>query len=999
MLARHTALAIIAHVALPFCPPAVSAQDPDRGFDRLFELGLPDPADGEYVSVRFGPGLGMPGHSPWDRASLENELDGRGWLLPPPEGQVLPLLVSPGDAPVLLLSRARLDELVGEHYFAAEVAASRQRVWRQLHDQAAAAGYPLVLAEAEPVDPADDIQWWTTLANDPGRDARQHDHGISDELLLIIAACWHRQGEPMLAAALAAPVLADADEAARVLDHCGWILAQHRYDSALRRFGVGAADWRQTHQALSGLLQQFGDSWPMAPAVELLAGRMERQIALDAAAAEAGGDEAAVALHADAGELTPAALHWWQAIGQAGPQQRESMAWNWGDAQFRAVGNHLMSLWISGDTWAENPADLGMFAGGTPIVFIRVLGHLSGGMAPLWNDLVEAGPEAIPWLAAGLGDDTLLPWVIPGDPWMTPILLMEHSTGENLSEHELQTHYRALNRPITRGELAQAMLDGLGATDHRHDDPESARDAALDLHDRLNGTSGVELAAILLENFGDRHARLVVTALLDNESPGPRMLVEQCLLHGEVPGRLAVDYVRRHRVNAADFVATLRAHMEEDDQPGSGFVSAREMEQMEFLAAGTTLEQLIATFLADDATRPETDGSMTPETFRRLVTLTYDTGNNQEQAQATLTSLVAGAARADDRAKVQILAQVALAYARGAGHRFNYTVDFLNAHPEFMQAIDLLLADDRPFVADIHHGILDPAWYARLTLLNLLHPRNQFAGGPPPWLSTDESNRLIDLSVRQLMAGDPPPEFPSADHVSADRTAELRREWREFDPGQANVDTAVEALTLDERVALAAAFKGWTGAPAGLQTRSWSVQEIRIEASAAGEDPAWWQQLQGSPLDEAMLFRIILQAHRALAGQRKMIVLVEQRSLGRGIRITVAGRDFHEPSIDDHTRTFADTPGGIAGTVHWTMITSQPEHFSSGSFGFDPAVALPADDMDPAAGWDRLNEPLSRVSLGDRLAGLQELAGDHFNPGFRFILNVGIPADSVHSRQ
>lgn len=245
------------------CVTGVDAQTRDysAGFDRLFQLGLPDVADAEYVNVsmqQYGMG-GMYDHY-WEQIKL----GGGAWLLDPSDGTEGRFLVQEGRV-MKIYEKRHLQKLRREES-ADDGKAGRARYapWDS-SDGRIGGSWKAADLKAD----LDTLIAYLEKEDDSGRSSRRYEIESISGRVFIFAALAHRKGYPEEAATLLDRLFQKAPDPREVILSGIEHLANQQYEDAMAAWGQDQ-DWAAFHERLNGLLQRFRTGWQMAPVVDRL---------------------------------------------------------------------------------------------------------------------------------------------------------------------------------------------------------------------------------------------------------------------------------------------------------------------------------------------------------------------------------------------------------------------------------------------------------------------------------------------------------------------------------------------------------------------------------------------------------------------------------------------------------------------------------------------------------------------------------------------------------
>ncbi|MEI6515708.1 MAG: hypothetical protein WCO77_07010 [bacterium] len=381
-----------------------------------------------------------------------------------------------------------------------------------------------------------------------GQEMRWDSFRQSDEpagVLFMLAAFAWQNGKTQEANVLAGRLFMLVGDSRKVIVGALNIMADAQLiasGDAFRKTG----NWKAYHTAVSGLLKKYPAGWRQAGAAKLLADRLRARAAMaepPAVTGEGLGEEDLKLAAALASETNQAGMH----VGES-------------------------ELWIL-----------------PPAKAMREMkdGSVIGCIKARWG-------KSIPLLIALVPDETLCPL------WRNevgfPIVMSYPDSDARKSEAErAQFYYNRMDRPLTRGEIARALLAPLCRRDENawNDElaPEEVIEEAKQAYATLKTLAPSALALHFLEN-GDRNQKqAAVSHMLQNNFEINAPVIEAYLLTppSDEPGGmmigsdngLAQQYVGKRGEKAAEFVEKYAAMRKKIELPAGLADNVEYVKQME----------------------------------------------------------------------------------------------------------------------------------------------------------------------------------------------------------------------------------------------------------------------------------------------------------------------------------------------------------------------------------------------------------------------------------
>jgi hypothetical protein len=591
--------------------------------------------------------------------------------------------------------------------------------------------------------------------------------------LLLMAAQLYRAGMKDEANRIADRMFALHKNPRQLLQGAVGVIATEQYNQSYREFRK-SQDWAKWHGSLTNLSARFTGSWTALPGVNHLSGLVK----------------------ARAGQAVPPPLSG-EGLGAADQELARRLA-------------------------VEPPVTVGNSFYGHECWIFPQAHHRQMARLAATNDamfaVVDRGLAAVPMLVAILKDSTLtLRDRQQGGVYVDPFMSM--GSGEEQSADAL---FNALQRPMTRGEIARSMLQPLLIVDERQRGElqrMTADDFALECEawfKEHKGKTVDQLARLYMEKGDQSQRQYAMNYMMRGKNAeANRAEVEKMLLalvkdSSETP-YIVQEYVRQRRDKASNFVEQVAAIMSVTNAPAQPQAGkggrhlrrpSRDGERETFVKQ---LRDLVSARSVRDLLNDYVSGAK-PSTMVRMK-LGEQLG--LEPADESLAALLDAAGKTDDPAKTAVLLSMlhVLKYARPGGMPGN---DDDSGEPEaapvankfdparHAERWNKLLADKRGSGRTVREAA---AW-----AIETLYSNEQGAmmpGVPMGDVSVlavlgDRGRDMLVERARARLAGKPLPELPSADKVDDARRKGLSASLIE----SADVSAALARLTADEELAL-----------------------------------------------------------------------------------------------------------------------------------------------------------------------------------------------------
>jgi hypothetical protein len=612
---------------------------------------------------------------------------------------------------------------------------------------------------------------------------------------LIFAVQLHAAGETEAASDLAAAIFALAPEKSVMIDAAITKIANDEYTRATAKFFDGY-NWQAYRDELKVMVGKFPRGWRDGPGVELLISAVEKRIAGAAA-----GQPSLAGI-----ELKPAALDALQRLLAAPDKQGLS------DAElFKKFGVNESEI-----PAAQRAAYLAMLRNEA------AEGFSSRSASWLLTEEPTEGTDPVAQLKAMRMDGLIALAAVATDETLTPRGNQSEGRSSRFSSEapSAESLYLALNRPQTRGELAMELLAQVvpAGMDREPVDAEQLRDDAVEFWKEFRAKSGVEMAGHYLAEGDRQQIQMAAGYLAASDDPAAHAVFEQAVLAGEPASYLSeVDrYLTKRGPAAAEFFKSFSKAISEaqegDDSSDNDYLFSRSGGVEKYLAGlaikvgAVSLTEMVAAALKpapdpEEEDEDEEDGSAISklesaiasvpmaECLKAFAAASAKATPNQlmDIHYLLLTRAVGGAQRAPEaeEAKVVLPAEVLDLWRPLLAN----TTSFPEAHENtpMLESVGCKnFGDSAALVLELAE--FPDSWRIFMELLRVVD-------------SPAEAFRIVRERAQAAAAGKTPPAWPSAESVSAERSAQIKSQISKLPA--AEIPPHVASLSLDERLALA----------------------------------------------------------------------------------------------------------------------------------------------------------------------------------------------------
>ena len=540
--------------------------------------------------------------------------------------------------------------------------------------------------------------------------------------------------------------------------------------------------------------------------------------------------------------------------------------------------------------------------------------------APPWQKITQRGMKAVPLLLALAKDEYLLPAESSGASFSHSDYGGWRGSSSGNSEEAVEQMYQQLSRPVTRGEVARALLQQV--LPRREDssreelDPDTLVEEVQRWYQDTGKQTPEELTTWYLEHGDQAQQQIAVAALVKTGATNNFARVEAFMLeHADEllrDGSSAGEYVRQRGRAALPFLQKLEAaaltpkkkKVAEEEEDGVIQRDDREEKaQREVLGAWRKLAEAppAEEILREVAQHPESWAKYEnvlgqqlrgPAAGKALDLLLETTiGMKDLKVRRDLLDLVwhplYTLGRSDEKEEEPdedappAAADPALTAAMAA---------FLTKHASAWQT---LLADERP-LPTAPGDADDVATFADVAAqwIERLFGREPGAENAPPGLWDAMGQALIKARARARLAHQPLPGWPKAERVTPARRAEIAARLQAA--GVAELAAVVQGLTDDEKLALSEETAQRAELQKVLRPLAFSVQRVQVNGST-GELARAVLPWAGRPLTKSDVDKLIeVSRGLAAAGQSAHLKLWRGQGL-TGFRVAVTEYDRTMP--------------------------------------------------------------------------------------------------------
>ena len=522
-----------------------------EGLDRLAELGLPDMKGALWIK--------LPGESEsyftssYQFQEMAANLSGNAWKLPTEPPSYLEF----GSATKLDSGDSKAeDEEDGED-------AKPSLLGKMLRNYQEKNPEP----KKEPKAPEPDI---SLAAKDAGKivkalakasvaesvnDSMEYGDANLHGRLMLFAAQLQAAGETESADSLAAALFNAAENDAALIDGAISHLADTDYAAAANAF-FDTTDWQAYQAAVKALLEKFPRGWTDAPAVALLSSNLEKRAATPPPLSLPG-----IAIMPEALALLDKLL-----VKQTVKTSDEALA----KAQGVDLSKYPARQRAEMIHWLRSNAGEGVSFSDPTLWLLPSEGKKDSQPASPIEALKAMRMDGFIALAAAVTDETLVPIRKQNDG------SSYYSSSESPAS-VIRRRYANLARPISRGEIAAALISSALPTQEDNSysnssepDPADLAAQAVEFWKANKEKSGVELATLYIAEGNDNQRSFASSYLASSKDPAAHAAFEKTVLETNDPLTLiqAVERYLDTRKAAAKPFATAYIRLIRDNPPG-----------------------------------------------------------------------------------------------------------------------------------------------------------------------------------------------------------------------------------------------------------------------------------------------------------------------------------------------------------------------------------------------------------------------------------------------
>ena len=962
--------------AVPATPPAAApaeaaAQSPVKdygsGFKALYRLGFPDVAKAEYVKLQA---YSSRSSGSFDTYLFENEIKmaGNAWMLEETPKKKGLFVMNVGQVQEVYDSQALNKERMEEMQ-----AQAKTNKTPGVFSGFSAAQDDRCQGTWKKADAAKDAQKLLDYLRKAAKAGSDESSGRFNSFRFsnaagqsfLIAAQFYRKGLTNEANQIVAVLFESAGDPKKVLTEAINTLADLKLQAINQDF-FKSRNWTAYATNLDAAVATFGKVWKQGPVAKRLADKVRQRAAVAEPPAPAG-----------------------EGLTDEDRALAKELARMENSQSYGSLRYGLGPWILPGQTAMHRRMHMGMPGGG------------QGGQKDALQSLMQRGLKSVPLLLALAKDDYLVAVDQAGGGYSS------RSFGDTaeLNETQLDQMYRDMSRPVTRGEIAVALLKPLLPSKDEHS---SSGDAFSD--DVIDECAGwykqnkektpVELARIYLNEGNTTQSGAAIRYLAKKGAADDIQAIEKHLIEVENPQEviaIVTEYVTLRGDKAKDFVAKFEAHVTAPPAAGAEdpmFKQARNDPYMKQQLA--SLKALTETHSFTNLLESVASGA---KTMTEISGPFYQQMGKAEPESALADILTTVLKATDPRTAVELLGlaqQLKHAGARGMMMGMGMEEEPGEGEtpeepPEgktppavtlkIAKSADLwrkLLSDKRVVapgqtatIADSAASTMD-AIYAEQGASPMEAMARMGMGGMPDarYVMGDKARDVYRARAEALLAGkngaDLPP-FPKLEPLKDEQKKALADRLLKAAAG--DLAKAVEALTLDERVAV----PGLTKTNEALNAKLAPLALVVKEVSVTPADSAWAGSiagLKGKALNKAAVEQLLEGARKALEQGKVVTLAATRRGRMGGIAIVAqeiapGSREYKEMATAKRIGTAGapEITGGIAAPGCAATAT-----WVSGAPAAKEAAVAPAsaDDATLAAAVKEVETELAAAVVKDQ---------------------------------
>ena len=887
----QTAPAAAPVAATPAATVATTVQDYSQGFRAFIRMGVPDTSKAKYVKLDYYGG-GMQDAMMYRMSAVQ--LSGNAWLISENKDGKSVIISSSGRTLELFDQKTYMKRQEAEARSNALAQATAAGKGDGKHAAWSVSFRGTMMAEAGswiPTDLSRDLAKATAFLDKQikakaagGREMRYDSFLQSDEpageLFLLATFAW-QNGKMQEANTLAGRLFTLVGDSRKVIVGALNVMADAELAGAADTFRT-THDWKTYSAEVAGLLKKYPAGWRQAGAVKLLADRLQARAAM----------------------TEPPAIS-----GEGLDSEDMKLA-----AALASETNHAEMNGWNGELWILPP------------------GKTMRGMKDdsALGRIKARGVKSIPLLIALVPDETLCP--LRRNEVGLPVYTSYSDNDTQMTEGErAQGYYSRMDRPLTRGEIARAMLAPLCPHDEtaRHEEAEVAPDEVVETAKRTYAALKALPPSALAKHFMDKgdqsQKQAAVGYMLQNDIESNAPVIEAFFLtppqddSGSMGMRadtgLVQQYVQQRGEKAADFVEKYAAILKKVELPAGMADNAEYVKMMEKQADREikTLRAMVKKQdLSESVTALANSGNES-----EVAMAAYTTLGRQKPAQA-LPALLAMAVKTTNVAvRARILQLTTM--LRYAGLQESAQEEMSEAGAEGMEAAMKKLAEKNQLTI----GTNAAEWKILLADTRAMPEGRMYSGGAYEWTVADLAATSIetlygDSSVLEhygrgggagnlrpevmmkitraraaaRLEGTPEdqwPKMPSADDVTAERRKAIETDVMKATP--AALGAVLDKLTDSESLYLAEAAGENEAIMKALSPLSRCIVSVKTAPSLPAAEAARLQKLTGTTVSTNSIAEMREICKRQLAAGAPFAITLSSSGLGRGLHLDVTPVD------------------------------------------------------------------------------------------------------------
>jgi len=901
-------------------------QDFSQGFRTFIRLGLPDTSKAKYVKLSYYNGM-------YDISArlYELSLSGNAWLISE----------NKDDKSVLISATGRTLELVDQkNFMKKQEAEARSNAVVQAAVAKKGDGKLFSMMSSFRVNQGDQVGSWipVDLSRDlakatayidkkikakaaGGREMRYDSFLQSDEssgMLFILAAFAWQNGMTQEANLLAGRLFTLVGDSRKVIVGALNVMADAQLAATADTFRK-TGDWNIYHDAVVALVKKYPSGWRKAGAAQLLADRLQVRAAMVQPPAVTGED-----LSEEDRQLAAALV---SATNQTG-----------------------MPIW-SGQLWILPPAKAMRM-----VKDDSVIGRIKA-----------RGVKSLPLLIALANDETLCP-LRRSDVGM-PITYTSYSSSDSgrPEAERTQTYYKQMDRPLTRGELAQGLLAPLCRCEEnvRHGEsevaPEEVIEGAKQVYGVLKNLPPAGWASHFLKNGDQNQKQAAIGYMLENDFETNAPVIEAFLLTppSDETGAmmmgygngLAQQYVQKRGEKAADFVEKYVAMREKIELPSGMADNAEYVKQIK-KQSEQEIKTLRALVKKQDLTTTVAELANSGD-GNETAMAAYTALGHQPPAKAVPALLAVAVKATNVTVRVRILqmmpmlrysgmqeaAQAEMAEAGQAGveaamkklaEKNKLTIGTNAADWKILMADTRSMPGGNMFTGGAYHyTIADLAAGAIETLYgdtSLMEQYGHRGGGAN--LNPEVMMKVTRIRAAARLEGNPEdqlPKFPSAADVTAARRKEIEDEVLKAPP--ATLAAVLEKLTDSESLFLTELSGEKEAIMKAMIPLTRRIVSVKIDPALPAVEAARLQKLSGTMVGTNTIVQMREICQRQLATGSVFAIALSSGGLGKGLLLNVIPGDDKAQNMLGYSSMLSRMGGVRKGMVMGMLRSGQNNGF------------------------------------------------------------------------